>query len=168
MTTYSSDIETQLNNLIQKLPSPTTLLNSLTSIQEQYPSVLDDFKKYYVLYYRYSNVDEYSQMFFSRVKGNINKLNSDLFTDTATIENSIQQLGQVMAQVNKNINQEKIQQETLKNKLFILKSENNGSMEMTRNYRTMYNLQFFSNITMFLGVILVIYMTHKVFKKRNG
>lgn len=167
MTTYSSDIETQLNNLIQKLPSPTTLLNSLTSTQQQYPSVLDDFKKYYVLYNQYSNVDEYSQM-FSRVKGNINKLNSDLFTDTGTIESSIQQLGQVMTQVNKDINQEKILQETLKNKLFILKSENNGATEMTRNYRTMYNLQFFSNITMFLGVILVIYMTHKVFKKRNG
>jgi hypothetical protein len=166
MTTYQSPIEIELNNLIQQLPTPQYLSSSLTSTQDQYGSVLDDFKKYYILHKKYPDLSEYTQM-YSSIKGNLHKLNSDLFADTANIENSIQQLGKLLTQANKDINDEKIMQELLKEKLAIIKSENNGATEMTKNYLTMYNMQYFANLTLFVGIIIISYVTYKVFKKNN-
>jgi len=165
MSILLTDIENQLNSLLQELPNPSGISSSLSSIQQQYTSVLDDFKKYYVLHNQYPDLNEYTQM-FSSIKGNLQTLNSNIFTLTNNIENSTQQQNKVMQQVNDDIKQEKLIHTMLLQKLNIVKSEINGSKVMSRNYTSMYNFQFFSNITMFLGIVVVGTVIYKVYKKR--
>ena len=166
MSILLTDIENQLNSLLQELPNPSGISSSLSSIQQQYTSVLDDFKKYYVLHYQYPDLNEYTQMFAS-VKGNLHNLNSQLFSQKNNVESGLQQLGQLMTQINDSINDEKNIQTELKQQLEIVKAENNGSTEMTKNYNTMYHLQYFSNTTMFFGILIVLYVTYKVFQKKG-
>lgn len=165
MSSISSNTETQINSLIQNMPNPSSIISDLNTLQEQYGPVLDDFKKYYVLHNQYPDLNEYTQM-FSSIKGNLQSLNSNIFTLTNNIESSTQQQNQVMQQVNDDINKEKQIQTMLQEKLNLVKNEINGSREMTKNYTAMYNLQFFSNITMFLGIIILGVVIYKVYKKR--
>lgn len=165
MSTISSNVQTQINNLIQNMPNPTSIKSDLNTLQEQYGPVLDDFKKYYVLHNQYPDLNEYTQM-FSSIKGNLQTLNSKIFTLTNNIENSTQQQNNVMQQVNDDIKQEKLIHTMLQQKLNIVKNEINGTREMSKNYTSMYNFQFFSNITMFLGIVIVGTVIYKVYKKR--
>jgi hypothetical protein len=165
MSSISSNVETQINSLIQNMPNPTSITSDLNTLQEQYGPVLDDFKKYYVLHNQYPDLNEYTQM-FSSIKGNLQTLNSNIFTLTNNIENSTQQQNNVMKQVNEDIKQEKLIHTMLLQKLNIVKNEMNGAREMSKNYTSMYNLQFFSNITIFLGIVIVGTVIYKVYKKR--
>ena len=137
----------------------------LNNLSSTFLSVLDDFKKYYVLHNQYPDLNEYTQM-FSSIKGNLQTLNSNIFTLTNNIENSTQQQNNVMQQVNDDINQEKLIHTMLQQKLNIVKNEINGTRIMSKNYTSMYNFQFFSNITMFLGIVIVGTVIYKVYKKR--
>jgi len=148
------------------LPNPATISSQLISIQEQYGPILDDFTKYYVLYKQNPSSNEYTQM-FSSIKGNLHKINSQLFTVTNVIQTSITELNNVMTQLNSDIEEEKKANYILKNHIHDLNNEKNGASEMINNYQTMYNLQYFTNFTMFLGIILVVYMLRFVHKKTN-
>jgi hypothetical protein len=148
------------------VPNPATISSKLISIQEQYAPILDDFIKYYVLYKQNPSSNEYTQM-FSSIKGNLHKINSQLFTETNTIETSIKYLNDIMSKMNSEIEEEKKVNEILKHKIHDLKNEKNGASEMIDNYQTMYNLQYFTNCTMFLGIILIMTMLYFVYKKRN-
>lgn len=148
------------------LPNPATISSQLISIQDQYGPILDDFTQYYVLFKQNPVSPEYSNM-FSSIKGNLHKINSQLFTETNTIQTSIANLNNEMTQMNSDIEDEKKANEVLKQYIHDLKNEKNGATEMINNYQTMYNLQYFSNFTMFLGIILIMYMLHFVYKKRN-
>jgi hypothetical protein len=71
-----------------------------------------------------------------------------------------------MQQVNEEIKEEKILYTALKQKLNMVKNEKNGAREMSKNYTAMYNFQFFSNMTMFLGIVTVGTVIYKIYKKR--
>ena len=88
------------------VPNPATISSKLISIQEQYAPILDDFIKYYVLYKQNPSSNEYTQM-FSSIKGNLHKINSQLFTETNTIQTSIKDLNDIMTKMNSEIEEEK-------------------------------------------------------------
>jgi hypothetical protein len=153
-----------MSNLLNNLSNPTSISDALTTIQQQYGPVLDDFKKYYVLYNQFPTYDEYSQMFAS-IKGNLQSLNASLFTETNNIDSSISLLNSIMTTLNATIQEEKNKNSSLKQKLQIVHSDINGATEMNNNYTMMYNLQYISNVTMILGILLVGSMIYNIKKK---
>lgn len=158
-----SSIE-NINNIEDQLPNPSLMLNNLNSISDQFHSILDDFKKYYVLY-NTNQTNENLQM-FSSIKGNLQKINSQLFSETNNIESSTEKLNEILTQLNTRIEEAKMINIVLKEKLTIVESAKNGANEMSENYKVMYNLQYFSNFTMILGIFIAGVLTYKVFKKR--
>jgi len=165
MSSIPSNTDLQINSLIQNMPDPNSITNDLNTLKSQYAPVLDDFKKYYVLHNQYPDLNEYTQM-FSSIKGNLQSLNSNLFTLTNNIQSSSQKQNSVMQQVNEEIKEEKILYTALKQKLNMVKNEKNGAREMSKNYTAMYNFQFFSNMTMFLGIVILGTVIYKIYKKR--
>jgi|Laugresubdmm15sn_1035100.scaffolds.fasta_scaffold23927_1 hypothetical protein len=165
MTTITPNTENQINSLIQDMPNPDNITNDLNTLKSKYAPILDDFKKYYVLHQQYPDLNEYNQM-FSSIKGNLQGLNSDLFTLKNNIQNSSHQQNMVMQQVNKEIKKEKLLHTKLLKKLNLVNNEINGTKEMAENYTSMYNFQFFSNMTMFLGIVILGTVIYKVYKKR--
>jgi peptidoglycan hydrolase CwlO-like protein len=156
---------TNVNELNQDLPEPSSIFIQLTSLNQQFTSLLDDFKKYYILHNLTPQSNEYSQM-FSIIKGNVQKIISHLFSETNSIESVIEKINTILMKLNTEIQEEKLKNTAFKQKLHIVKNTNSGASEMIKNYKTMYNLQYFSNFTMILGIFAAGIMTSKVFKKR--
>lgn len=148
------------------LPNPATISSQLITIHEQDRAILDDFKKYYVLYKQNPSSNENTQM-FSSIKGNVHKIHSQLFTTTNTIQTGITDLNDVMRELNTKIEEEKKANEKLIHNLNKLNNRNNGASEMVDNYQSMYNLQYFKNFTMILGIILLILMLSFIHKKKK-
>jgi hypothetical protein len=154
-----------INNIQQELSDPSSMLNNLNSTSDQFNAILDDFKKYYILY-NTNQTNENTQM-FSNIKSNIHKINSQLFSETSNIESSIDKINQILSQLNTEIEDAKIKNVALKQKFVVVETTNNGVTEMSENYKVMYNLQYFSNFTMILGICIAGIITYKVFKKRG-
>lgn len=148
------------------LPNPATISSQLISIQEQERAILDDFTKYYILYKQNPSSNEFTQM-FSSIKGNVHKIHSQLFTVTNTIQTGITDLNDLMRELNTKIEEEKKANKILILDLNKLNNRNNGASEMVDNYQSMYNLQYFKNFTMILGIILLILMLIFINKKKK-
>ena len=154
-----------INNIQDQLPNPSSMLDNLNSISDKFNSILDDFKKYYVLYN--TNQTNENLQIFSNIKGNLQKINSQLFSETNNIESSTEKLNEILTQLNTGIEEAKIRNVVLKQKLTVVETVNNGASEMIENYNSMYNSQYFSNFTMILGIFIAGIVTYKVFKKRQ-
>jgi len=162
-----SQLETAfVDAFIESLPDPFKLASNLNSTSEQFTSALDDFKKYYILHHSAPQSSEYAQL-FANIKGQIQVLNSQLFTTTNEIESATTQLNQMLNGLNNDINETKTQNIALKQKLNLVETSKNGANEMNKNYNTMYHLQYFSNFTMLLGIVIAGVITHNVFKNRS-
>jgi len=160
-----SELETAfMDAFIKDLPDPNKMAFNLNSTKEQFTSALDDFKKYYILHHLSPESSEYAQL-FANIKGQIQVLNSQLFTTTNEIESATSQANQILNDLNNDINASKIKNTALKQKLNLVEASKNGASEMNKNYKTMYHLQYFSNFTMLLGIFIAAFITHKVFKK---
>ena len=155
-----------INELKKTLPDPFFLGKNLNSINQQFKSILDDFKKYYILHNQNPQYNEYTQLFDSN-KSNVHKIQSQLFSEMNSIELSVDKINQALNMINVEIEEEKLKNIFLKQKLNDVNSMRNGASEMSDNYKTMYNLQYFSNFTMFLGILIAAIMTYNVFKKKN-
>ena len=57
---------------------PKNFIEKVVTLQQQMPHILDDFKKYFVLYNKDPNYPEYQNM-FETVKSNLTTLSSSLF-----------------------------------------------------------------------------------------
>ena len=75
------------NDITQKLSKPSQFTNKLETLQNQLPAILQDFQKYYIFYTKNPEYPEYQQM-FQNIKGNLNTINSDLFTLSNSVQSS--------------------------------------------------------------------------------
>ena len=67
------------DNVQDNFIDPEIFTQKLQTLSEQLPSILDDFKKYYVFYNKNPEYDEYKSH-FDIVKNNLNAINSQMFT----------------------------------------------------------------------------------------
>ena len=56
-------MELEQDNLIDDLTKPPVFLSKINTLKEKLPSILDDFKKYYIFYNKNPEYTEYQQMF---------------------------------------------------------------------------------------------------------
>jgi tRNA A37 methylthiotransferase MiaB len=56
-------MDLQQDNLTDDLTKPQVFLSQINTLKEKLPSILDDFKKYYVFYNKNPEYSEYQQMF---------------------------------------------------------------------------------------------------------
>ena len=129
-------MELQQDNLTDDLTKPQVFLSQINTLKEKLPSILDDFKKYYVFYNKNPEYSEYQQM-FENIKGNLQNINSELFMTSNNIE------------------KEKIKNRQLKRRLGIIEKKYNGSDELISDYKEIYNLDYLKNFALFYGIILL-------------
>jgi SMC interacting uncharacterized protein involved in chromosome segregation len=138
--------------------------NKLADYVESFPHMLDEFKKYYIFFNKNPDYNEYGQL-FGNIKGNVQQIQSALFTETNNIEAVIEKINKEMVIINDKIKVAKKKNRTLKGKLGIVETTNNGVEEMIDDYKNTYNLQYFTNFTLLLGIIIASYIIFKVYKK---
>lgn len=147
-------MELDQDNLIDDLTKPQVFLSQLNTLKEKLPAILDDFKKYYVFYNKNPEYNEYQQM-FENIKGNLQKVNSELFMTTNNIEKDTESINDRLQEINALIAKEKIKNKHLKKSLGIVEKKYNGSDELISDYKEIYNLDYLKNFALFYGVILL-------------
>ena len=147
-------MELEQDNSIDDLTKPQIFLSKINTLKEKLPSILDDFKKYYVFYNKNPEFNEYQQI-FENIKGNLQNVNSELFMTTNNIEKDTESINNRLQKINALIKKEKIKNSQLKKRLGIVEKKYNGSDELISDYKEIYNLEYLNNFALFYGMILL-------------
>ena len=136
--------------------------NKLADYAESFPHMLDEFKKYYIFFNKNPDVNEYQQM-YSSMKANIQQSTSQVFVTTNEIQKNTDDLNAYILDLNDEIQKAKVKNTDLKKKLGFLNAENNTTGIMIDNYRESYNIQYFINFVILLGILFVCFFMYKTF-----
>jgi hypothetical protein len=147
-------MELQQDNSVDDLTKPQVFLSQINTLKEKLPSILEDFIKYYIFYNKNPEYNEYQQM-FENIKGNLQKINSELFMTSNNIDKGTETINDRLQKINISIAKEKIKNKQLKRKLGIVEKKYNGSDELISDYKEIYNLDYLNNFALFCGVILL-------------
>ena len=147
-------MELEENNLMDDLKNSKNFLSQINTLKEKLPSILDDFKKYYVFYNKNPEYNEYQQM-FENIKSNLQNMNSELFMTSNNIEKDTENINNRLQKINALISKEKVKNKQLKKKLGYIEKQYNGSDELISDYKDIYNLDYLTNFALFFGVILL-------------
>ena len=93
--------------------TPGIFNEKLQTLNKQLPAILDDFKKYYIFFNKNPEYPEY-QNAFENIKGNMNKLSSDLFMLSNDVQSSTGELNKKLFALNILIKKEKERKRQLK------------------------------------------------------
>jgi hypothetical protein len=145
---------------------PDEFLNKLNILKEQLPSILDDFKKYYVFYNKNPENNEYQQM-FENIKTNLNSINSQLFMVKNNVQSKTDKVNKNMVQLNKLIQQDKKINADVKKKLRAIYEQNYSAFELISDYNKMYEIEYLRNWALLLSIILVCFVVSRVFLSKK-
>jgi uncharacterized protein YPO0396 len=150
------------NNATSSFPQPSELMGQLLKMGETMPHILDDFKKQYISFHKNSQNNENQQLYQS-LQSNVENENAKLFVLNNKIEKGMEELNFKLLEFNKKIQSEKKENEKMKKYLARIKNEYNGSDEMISNYKEIYRMSYFKNVSLLLGIILGTIIVVKVF-----
>ena len=151
------------NDITQNLPPSSQFTSKLETLQNQLPAILEDFKKYYVFYKKNPEYPEYQQM-FQNIKGNLNTINSDVFTLSNSVQSTTDVLNTNLVELYNLIKTEQETNRELKGKLGIVENEINASSELISDYKQMYESEYFKNWGLFLSILFAVSIISKTYK----
>lgn len=134
--------------------TPRIFKEKLQTLNRQLPAILDDFKKYYVFFNKNPEYPEY-QNSFENIKGNMNKLSSDLFMLSNDVHSSTDELNKKLFALNVLIQEEKKRNRELKLKLGIVEHKNNAAYELIYDYKNIYSEEYLRNWALFISIIII-------------
>ena len=147
---------------MSQFEKPELFTEKVQTLQEQLPPILDDFKKYFVLYNKDPNYPEYETM-FNNIKQNLNSMGSSLFMISNDVDSNIDNINKTFKTLDILITKERNKNRELKRKLNIVEKEADGSKELIDNYNEMYDLDYLRNWGLFLSTIVVGVSISKMF-----
>jgi hypothetical protein len=142
-------------------------LDILKTLQEKLPSILDDFKKYYVFFNKNPEYEDYRRV-FENIKSNLSQIENELFKLSNSVDLNIVDITNQLSNYNKLIEIEKKRNQDLNNKVSQFKNKYSGSKQLIDNYKEIYNLNYLKNIFMIVGIIISIFLLIKIFSKKNN
>lgn len=134
--------------------TPRIFNEKLQTLNQQLPSILGDFKKYYVFFNKNPEYSEYQNL-FENIKGNLNKLSSNLFVLSNDVNLSTNELNKKLFALNVLIQEEKERNRQLKAKLGIAEHKNNAATELISDYKTMYSEEYLRNWALFISILVI-------------
>jgi len=140
-----------------------TYNEKLNNLKTEFFSVLEDFKKYYVYYNKNPEVNEF-QNYYSNSKSQLQNISKNVVSITNEINKKIDVVDGCMSKIAQKIEQEKKLNDELSLLSKELKNTNNGSEILINDTKTEYNKQYYSNINMAMGIVLVSMLLTKLFK----
>ena len=135
-------------------PQAQAYLIKVTDLKDQFLSVLEDFSKYYVYYHKNPEVDEYQQ-FYLNSKSQLQNINKQLVKETNSVESAIENLSYSLTRMNAKLEYEKMLKGELVGRINGLTNSKNGSSVMLDDTTSIYNKQYFRNLSLFLGIVVV-------------
>ena len=141
-------------DITENFKTPGIFKEKLQTLNQQLPAILDDFKKYYVFFNKNPEYPEY-QNSFENIKGNMNKLNSDLFMLSNDVQSSTGELNKKLFALNVLIKEEKERNHELKVSLGIVEHKNNAATELISDYKNIYSEEYLRNWALFISILII-------------
>jgi hypothetical protein len=141
-------------DITENFKTPGIFKENLQTLNQQLPAILDDFKKYYVFFNKNPEYPEY-QTSFENIKGNMNKLSSDLFMLSNGVAASTDELNKKLFTLNVLIQEEKERNLELKLKLGIVEHKNNAATELISDYKNIYSEGYLRNWALFISILII-------------
>ena len=163
-----SNINTDTNNLdlTQKnIESANTYETNIKQLNGQLNPILVEFQKSYVNYQGNPSNNEYERIFLT-ANSNMESLNSHLFFIKNEVLQKIQMLDQNLLQINEKIQEVRKENQYLNQKYNKKNSKQYGTIEMVYEFNDIYNLDYFTNLHLFIGVLFSLYVTIQIFSDR--
>ena len=126
----------------------------INTIKTQFFSALDDFKKYYVYYNKNPEVNEF-QNYYTNSKSQLQTMSKDLFLTTNNIDKNIEILDNEMLDISIKLEKQKELYKEMSELINNLQNTQNGSEILIDDSKTKYNLQYYKNIELFIGMLMV-------------
>jgi hypothetical protein len=141
-------------DITDNFKTPEIFKEKLQTLNQQLPAILDDFKKYYVFLNKNQEYPEYKNL-FENIKGNLNKISSDLFILSNDVESSTNELNKKLVDLNDLIQTEKEINRKLKLKLGIVQHKNNAATELISDYKNIYSEEYLRNWALFVSILII-------------
>ena len=137
----------------------------INNIKSQFFSALDDFTKYYVYYNKNPEVNEF-QNYYANSKSQLQTMSKDLFLTTNNIDKNIEFLDNEMLDISIKLENEKKINKEMSELINNLQNTQNGSEILIDDSKTKYNIQYYKNVEIFIGILMLSgLLTKLVFKK---
>lgn len=153
---------TNEKQFMAQFTKPEVFTERVQTMKQQLPSILDDFKSYFVLYNKTPNYPEYENM-FNNIKRNLNNLSASLFIVSNNVDANIDNINKTFKELDVLIAKERRKNRELKRKLGIIESEVISSKEMIDDYNEMYDDDYLRNWGLFLSTVVVGVSISKLF-----
>ena len=134
----------------------------INNIKSQFFSALDDFTKYYVYYNKNPEVNEF-QNYYANSKSQLQTMSKDLFLTTNNIDKNIEFLDNEMLYTSIKLEKQKKLHKELSELINNLQNTQNGSEILIDDSKTKYNLQYYKNVELFIGILIVSGLLTKIF-----
>ena len=144
---------------------PDAFLQQVALLEQQMPSILDDFEKYYVFYNMNPSNNEYHQM-FDNIKNNLNNVNSKILSISNNIDSVISDTNKKLSGLDNLIKKEKEKNIVLKKNLQIIKQKENSSEILINNYKKIYDINYLKNWGLILSIIIAGFSIHRITKNK--
>jgi hypothetical protein len=135
----------------------------INALQTKFFSALDDFKKYYVYYNKNPEVNEY-QNYYENSKTQLQNMSKDVFLISNDIDNNIDSLNDQMIDISVELEEEKQNYNKMMSQLKNLKTTQDGSEILIDDAKIAYNIQYYRNWEMFIGIIIASGLVIKLFR----
>ena len=126
----------------------------INNIKSQFFSALDDFTKYYVYYNKNPEVNEF-QNYYANSKNQLQTMSKDLFLTTNNIDKNIEFLDNEMLKISIKLENEKKLNKEMSKLINNLQNTQNGSEILIDDSKTKYNLQYYKNVEIFIGILIL-------------
>jgi len=140
--------------------------NKLNELNGSVDLLLDEFKQIYVIAKLHLNNEDIQEKYQEMIS-NINKLQANLFSISNSIETNINTINAKLIEIDVLIQKEKNIHKELKRKLGIVEHTTNSSNEMINDYKEMYNISYLRNWGLFLSIMIGIFATGYIYKKKT-
>jgi peptidoglycan hydrolase CwlO-like protein len=150
-------------NITDNLPDSSKFRQKIATMNSQLPSILDDFKKYYVFFNKTPDYPEYQQM-FQNIQSNLNSMNSDLFMLSNDVQSNTDKMNKTLFKLDILIKEERKRNRQLKSKLGIVEHKIGASSELISDYTEMYDSGYLRNWALFLSILVVGGIISKVYR----
>jgi len=137
----------------------------LTSLEQQLPSILDDFEKYYIFYNMNPSNNEYQNL-FENIKNNLNDVNTKIMNIGKGVDKSLDDLNSKLKSIDIHIQEEKTLNTKLKGKLGIIKQKENSSNILIDNYKQVYDMHYLQIWALFFSIIAASFAIIKISKNK--
>ncbi len=144
------------------IESPYT--KKLEAIRGQYPGMLDDFQKYYVMYQKNPEVAEFHNFFFES-KSQLTNLKNSLESTQQSLEQRIQRMEAESRSASEKIDAEKDRYGRVFTARTRLTNANEGAEQGISDAQHLYNIQYRKNFEMIVGLAAMLALLLKCVRK---